>query len=350
MVKKTFLTWIALFLGAISLGHSTLGATAPIPESINGAFENGDVLTLKGQNFGARPESSLSIFDTVDNQAGYDGLENGTSVPEDQGLWTVNGSPWAEDITIARQGDHRHANSAASYEGRKKGYLGVPQAFSNSNNTNLYVSWWFKPESDPNGNSGHNKFIRIWDDMSGDFTRISWTQILMGAFETADGSTPSSYQHWGGDVGSWNRLEIFANSKAGTIEAWTNGQVIHSIPDYRKETDATGLTIKLIGFDPNYAEDYRSFVFRMDDIYMASSAARIELSSSKTWADTGRNKELQQSMNWKENSVDFKLSYGQFDPDDQLYVYVIDKNGDVNLNGLPLCPRCPNSPTPLNLD
>jgi hypothetical protein len=88
----------------------------------------------------------------------------------------------------------------------------------------------------------------------------------------------------------------------------------------------------------------------MDDIYMASSAARIELSSSKTWADTGRNKELQQSMNWKENSVDFKLSYGQFDPDDQLYVYVIDKNGDVNLNGLPLCPRCPNSPTPLNLD
>jgi hypothetical protein len=350
IVTTNFLTKITLIFGVILIGHSALSAAAPVPESVSGAMENGDTLTVEGRNFTVLREDTISIFDTVDNQEAYSGLGHGTGVPENQGLWASNGSPWAEDIIIARQGDNRHPNSSASFEGRRKGYLGVPRAFSDSKNPNLYVSWWFKPNSDPNENDGHNKFIRIWDDLSGDFTRISWTQILLGAFEAADGNGAPSYGGWGGDIGKWNRLEIYANSENGTIEAWTNGRIIHSVPDYQKETDGTGLTIKLIGFDPNYGDRYSSLVFRMDDVYVSSSPARVELSSSSTWSNAGKDKELQPYVRWGNNSIDFKLSYGQLDPKANLYLYIVDNNGNVNRNGMSLCPLCPNSPDLLKLE
>ena len=241
----------------------------------------------------------------------------------------------------------RHQYSKASYEGVNKGFIGWPKIFENNSNRTIYVSWWFKPSIDINSAGGHNKLIRVWDAPSGKFTRISWTQILLGAY-MPEGSQPD-YSGWKGNTGEWNRLELLANSDEGTIKTWTNGELIHSVTNYKKEDTPEGLSIALIGFDPNYADRYSSLVFRMDDIYVSSSPARVEISSSAIWSKTNKNKEIQPKVSWAESEIEVSLNLGQFVEEEDLYLYVINDNGEVNEQGFRICPKCPNK-TQLKLE
>ncbi|MBZ0333687.1 hypothetical protein [Marinobacter sp. AL4B] len=328
--------------------HSILAVGAPNIQDVSGELQHGSSLTIRGGGFGESQAAKHALWDTVENQPEFEALNSGADVPTDRGPWERNGSPWAKPVTLYRGSDQRHQHSSANYLGLEKAFLGVPSAFSDSTNKNIYVSWWFKPSGDINEFGGANKLIRIWDSLDGKDTRISWTQALLGAYK--DGS---EWDSWAGKSGVWNRLEIFANGEKGTIKAWTNGKIIHSVSDFEKSTIQDGLTVWLIGFDPNY-DVYESLEIKMDDIFISSSPERIELSTSQYWSEAGSKKEIQPVVSWNDSEISIKLNLGQFDKNDDLYIYVVTKDESVNENGIRLnnepCKKCPSSPSSVGIE
>lgn len=330
LVASVFIVTSALY---------TAGAQAqPRVIDIKGEIKPRGILTIQGTDFGSLGDDYRSLWDTVDNQSEFANLAHGTVVPEDKGPWKRNGSPWSNPMTISTQSGGRHKDSSAHYSGKEKAFLGVPRAFDNNSNRNLYVSWWFYASYDINRHGGHNKLIRIWDDLDGTQTRISWTQVLLGAY----GDT--SWGGWGGDDGAWNRLEVYANADEGTIDIWTNGKKVHAVTNYEKKSSSDGMTIWLIGFDPNY-DDYKELEIRLDDIFVASSPARVELSDSPKWDNGAKRREIQPIRSWEPGSIEVEVNLGQFNSEDNLYVYIVDGKGNVNSSGYSICPLCPKSPT-----
>ncbi|MFL1453592.1 hypothetical protein ACJO5Y_04015 [Marinobacter sp. GN3S48] len=338
MIGNTRPSFVTPLLLASGLLFSTASLSAPQVTEIQGEIKLGGQLTIQGSGFGDLDPNYRNLWDTVDNQSAFADMSHGTTIPESEGPWTRNGSPWANPITIAKQSGHRHPGSSAHYMGKEKAFLGVPRAFDNNTNRNIYVSWWFYASYDIDRYSGHNKLIRIWDDLDGTKTRISWTQVLLGAY----GDT--NWGGWGGVDGAWNRLEVFANADEGTIDVWTNGKPVHSVTNYQKESSPDGMTIWLIGFDPNY-DDYTDLEIRMDDIFVSSSPARVELSTSPTWNDAGSKREIQPFSSWSSSRIEVDINLGQFSTQDNLYVYIVDPNGNVNSEGYSICPQCPKSPS-----
>ena len=299
---------------------------------VTGELKHNEVITVTGTGFGQRLATN-ELYDTVDNQVDFNNLNDGDDVPKEFGPWTLVDSPWAETMQISKTGDLRHQYSTAAYKGINKAFLGWPRAFKDNTNKNLYVSWWFKTNMDLNEYGGHNKLIRIWDDGSGEKTRISWTQILLGAYHP----TETHYKGWQGKVNQWNRLEIFADSENGKIKVQTNGETIFDVNDYQKEDSDKGLSIRLIGFDPNYASEYKDLVFKMDDIFASSSPARIEISTSPEWNEEGMLKELQVPIFWSDNKISFKYNKGTLPNSTPLYLYIIDNNDQLlNQSGIKL--------------
>lgn len=345
-----------IFSGACLFCVSNLTFAAPSISSaeIGGSAKQGTTVTIAGSGFGSTSPANNMLWDTVDNQDAYNDLSSGSSVPTDSGIWTQNGSQWANPLTIQRSGDLRTDNSNAVYRGEKKSYIGWPRTFDGLTNKTIYVTWWFKPQGDMYGDSSSNKVIRIWDDYGGESTRISWTHhhLTYDAYDMGITGT-ADWSNIGTNSGQWSRLEIWADGNNGNIVAKTDGKTIHNITDFKKSSISDGLTVGLIGFDPSIANNYSNFSFLMDDIYASTTQARVELSSASNWADTNGKREIQPVTSWSNGKISFTLNLGSLSPSSSLYLYVVDSSGQANSNGYSLSnagdlgspPSAPINPT-----
>ena len=339
-----------------SLRSAILAAGSAFPlalyaaPSIQTALGNpiaGETIVLEGRDFTTMESSTISFFDNIENQSEYSDLSDGASALIDSGPWQRKTSEWSSSLSITRSEVDRSEKVSAMYEGTGRAYIGWPRALNDAENKRLYVSWWFKPFQDPNQFSGHNKFIRVWDSPDATQTRVAWNQRLLAGESVTD----TSWAPWNGLIGEWNRLEYFVDGVNGEVKAWTNGQLIHYVKEFTKNDIQDGLDIALLGFDPNYGEPYKSFRFLIDDIYLSTSPARVELSNSSVWTKQGMKRELQTVINWSNQEISFKYELGSLDQSKTIYAYVIDNQGLVNNNGFPIdaCSKCPE-PIGLTVD
>lgn len=335
-------------LATILLAFSSSAIAAPKIDRIDGEIWDGNTVTLSGSSF-SDANSIPYLYDRVDNQPDLQNLSDGSIIPEDKGPWTHNTSRWGNRVTISKTGDLRSSKSKAVYFGSVKSYLGWPRSMVNSVNRSLYASWWFNPSVDTD-NGGSNKFVRVWDEPSGEGTRISWTQMHM----TYDGTSGKSQTNWGTTQpvpNQWNRMEIFVDSDKNTITTWLNGKPTNNVSDFKKRNSSKGLTIALVGFDPSINENYNNLTFKMSDIYISPNLARVELSDSPTW-DLKNRREVQEIKSWSNNRIQIDLNFLSLSNSSNLYLYVVDINGNVNNSGYALksCNSCPSEPTAVTVD
>lgn len=329
------------------LGSSLAVLADPSISEFEGAFQHGQVARIIGQDFGTPSSTDLRLWDTIDNQPAYSTLTRGTAVPTDTGPWEDNGNTWSNLIVIGDESRSSLPQSSKVYQGTGKAFLGWPKAFENNRNNTLYLTWYLKPMKDPDEFGGSNKFTRIWDAPDGSGTRLAWNQVLIGGESIPN----SSWANWGGNVGSWNRMEMLIDGRRGLVKAWTNGKQIHNITSFSKANVQEGLTPAQLGFDANYADRYETLRFYIDDIYVADTPARVELSSSSTWDATAGNREIQPINSWSGTNISFEVNLGNLDPGGPLYLYVIDEDERVNSQGFEVaaCPKCPE-PTVLEIE
>ena len=319
----------------LTLLFSCFSNAAPIIQGIEGSVSDGETIRVIGEGFSLSDAETL-FWDKVDN---HETIIHKNQVEAGQSLaWANNGSPWTSPVIFDTE--QMRNNRKASYGGGVKSYLKWPNAIKDKNLQNIYVSWWFKPNIDPRDNGGSNKIIRIWDNTSGDDTRISWTTMHLQSTDTS-----TSWGDWGGKTGEWNRFEIWANSQTGQLKTWVNGTLTHNKTDFKKLPSSYGFNIYLIGFDPSEPERYPGFKFNMSDIYISATIARVEITNSPTWEDQNAIREIQPVQSWSDDEVTFTINSGSFENLSSKYLYVIDKNGIVNSNGYALCSKCPDAPT-----
>lgn len=318
----------------------------PVISSVDGDLQEGSTLTISGSGFGSNPVPFL--YDQVQNQDSYSTLQDGEIVPEDSGPWSHNTNIYGNPIEITRSGDLRTPTSSAAYYGDVKSYLGWPRALDGKSNRKIYISWWYKPNQLVD-NGGSNKFVRVWDRSDGNGTRISWTQMHM-TYSSTSGNSETNWATTQPNANTWNHMEIFVDADNNRITNWLNGERKHNVTDFQKANTSEGLNVGLVGFDPSIASNYPNYTFRMDDIYVSPTLARVELSDSPTW-DLANRREPLNVTSWSDSKIAADLNLLSFGSSDGLFVYVVDQNGVANKEGFPLlCEKCPSKPESVTIE
>lgn len=307
--------------------------------------DTGNTLTLFGSGFG-NPGFKFAFLESVDSSR----LSSGGRITEYsyESIWDQYGTAWAKPLVPkGMEGPAPQTNNQLYYGGPGKADNSYIKPVEEQESRALYVSWNYRPSMDPNQAGGSNKFIRIWDDHSGTHTRISWTQMhLTYVAKDVAGSDGVSWSNWSGNVNEWNLLEIFVDSDAGTIGAWTNGKRVHNITNYTKSPISDGLGVRLLGFDASVETPYVSMEIYIDNLYVSNTPAKVVLSTKPTWDTSILSTSIAQlPIKWTDSTITLALDQNNFTED--FYIYVLDENRLVNREGYPLsgCAKCPLSPT-----
>ncbi len=72
----------------------------------------------------------------------------------------------------------------------------------------------------------------------------------------------------------------------------------------------------------------------MDDVYVDTTQARLELCDAVTWAGR-KHCEIQRATSWSDSKIVASLNKGSFKSKSMAYLYVVDNNGSVNPDGYP---------------
>lgn len=134
---------------------------------------------------------------------------------------------------------------------------------------------------------------------------------------------------------------IYVDLENENIQTWVNGSRVHNGTCRKHSAHKTvPLYVNLIGFDHG-SEEYRNMSTSIDDIYIGSSQARVEISNSPSWkADMV--KEVLPISNWSSNKILAQAHEGKIKLSSDMYVYVVDKDGNTNNQGFKVkCDYCP---------
>lgn len=322
----------------------------------DGSLKHGNVVTIRGAGFGSMDMASFMLWDAVDNNPTYDSIGDGEKlVVGPDSIWSSG------DVLIDRGDGQRHAHSKAQYFGPGGNhFIGNPrgrdgQDFDYSARDELYVSWWIKFDRNPFeiSNNASHKLARVWGGNSDDL-RVSWTtRNLVGVNNKNAGGAAAKITYslvpsetlW--PENRWHLMEMWVSAKEGIIRGFVNGNLVVEWSDdspYYLKTDHTGgPRVALLGFNPSHGEGFVAQAsFQMDDIAVASTQARVLLSNSPTFSGSKAH-EYQPVESWGDQEISIRLNLGRLDQNSELYLYVVNGEGNVNEQGflITLCPTCP---------
>jgi hypothetical protein len=235
------------------------------------------------------------------------------------------------------------------------------------------VSYWFK--LDPNWDWGttefedNNKFLsnikvfRMWNPSDNPIHNenffaayTGWDNRIMSQPENVGDNGETALGNARGEItlGKWHQFqfEYLENSvreaSDGQFRMWFDGTLVQDRNDLVTREDFDLLKRpRVIGFDNSWhpedpladvpdPSDDRPNNFLIDDIYVDTSWARIELADAPLYADITQT-ELQPLLaSWSPTSASFRLNQGSFSPGSTAYLYLTDQDGNVNTLGFPV--------------
>lgn len=317
-----------------TLFFAILGTTSLLAQpnitSTDGAWLDGNTVTLRGNNFGTKGHAPPVLWDTVDNQAMYTGVGHGDPIPTGSGYpWDSNGSTWAGPVT-------RYDSGGESwYRAVKQGYFSTRDFGSDR----IYINWWFRPSDSLAGDS--NKLIRIWATGAGNPPdRFSWTTMHMTAYQWDSGNYVSlvSWPSWSGNTGQWNHLETYLDCRRssqgeGKIRCWTNGRLLH---DHDNMYTTSPLNyIHRFGMDVAYASDHEGHTWDFGWVYLDTTYAHVIIANAASLSPSTHT-EVQIPISWSPDTIIVDANQGSFPAGADVWYYVFDREGRVNSVGFPV--------------
>ncbi len=145
------------------------------------------------------------------------------------------------------------------------------------------------------------------------------------------------------DGGPWQRFEFYWKLSTpglsdGAVRSWLdhkNGYVLTGAVT----RPLSVATQKIDNFILPAMNDEQGgevlFEYYVDDVYVDTTFSRVEVCDTPTWIGR-RHCEIQPVTVWTTTSVTFTGEVGTFPIGSDLYLYIIDGNGDPNPTGYPL--------------
>lgn len=365
---------------ALIFAISSTALAAPTVTGTSGTLSHGSSLVITGTGFGTKSAAAPWRWDPVEGVSYYEGLSDGDAVPVSTGgYWDDNSSNLIKYNTAAdeqRGVSTRNLNTidgstnCPSAEDNKK--LGVTMPSSSER----YVSFWIWHSTTLTDE--FSKTVRLWDEYRDGTNRLSivdswgpngpWHASRLASSSTCYAS-PALGRAFGTDnfvrpiAGEWERVEFYIKQESAPdtsddgriwLAQTANGNIsMHDSGVISESCNGvvSNLNWLTFGFDKNCSGAGATSVMdiRLDDIYIDDTQARVEIGDGATWS-ANNHREVQVPSSWSSGSVTITLNQGSFSSFNNLYLYIVDSDGNVNTNGYPLCPHCPKPPNSLEVD
>jgi len=206
------------------------------------------------------------------------------------------------------------------------------------------------------GDSGYlfagSKLARIWDDPKGSAgIRSSVAVHDFYVLPSREGyEIAKVYDSLELPPNQWVHLEYLLDTAKGVVKMYADGRL-------RGEAkfDPTAIyngkyspTLSLIGTNGRLPSVQ---VSEISEIYIDKSWQRVVIGNAPRYSEVTRS-EVQRPIQWADTEIDVALNLGALDSSTGAYLYVFDRDNNVNENGVPLCDvvDCGSPPAPVSLD
>ena len=321
---------------------------APSISTVNGAISEQSTITVSGSGFGSGPK--VILYDD------FNGGSVGNPIPmsADVGNWSDTSGNTPIFSNTARSG----SSSMRAYYGGKAAQL---QKVFPSPATEVFLSYWVRvPDNTPfpGKDGGVKKFSSdsswklawlidtSYDGSSSDICTPTHTgrgsfSLMGNDFNLAKLPSNSGWWSWN----SWMRVTVWL--KASTSSPTASGQYLWQVVSAEKGLSAVKASKPVFDADGSSQKYYRfvnlpgwirtgnSSQPVYDDVYMATGAnaqARIEIGDASTYA-ASKHLSLLIPEGWSSNSINAKLPAAALPKSGAAYLYVTDKDGNVNSTG-----------------
>jgi hypothetical protein len=338
----------------------------------------GNIYSLSGEGFGNKNPVEPILFDRVFDQSAYAGLSSGDSVPSGSSYpWLYNGhsSDYNEGNVLYWETSPR-ISGRPYYLAEGSGFLAREDEGINQPDE-MYVNWWFRTNYDiseyaelcdggPNGQYRYSNTeifrIRPRYNAGSGSGWVSWQSRWLERGNTFQEVDPvctenvgywypsRNYQIWSdvSNPGEWHNFEIYVNSEGhdvgqGTLSAWSDGKIEHDNLIFCSDQPVN--LVRAVGAIPDkswcFEQVYGSpLEISFSDIYIDSTLSKIMICNVDSWydrAEVNARCEMQIPVDvWEGDSIRFKANRGSFPKNQELYLYVMNSEGNVNPVGYPI--------------
>ncbi len=323
--------WLCVLLTMCSAGVC-LGEIS----SVSGTLSDGGSIILGGSGFGTKSPAAPILWDKFEYGNNADTLDT-------------------FDTWDAYIGDGGLITTATSYSGTRSAYNYVDGGTATRD---FYTSNFFFTPTDTIFYSYKQRWLAT--DITGGITKFGRVNAAPsryngdGNFAYSSGSltsgggayffaeADSSYlyqQYHTASADNWHSVEMYssASSPSGT----DNGVNVFSVDGVEYVQDdlinrATGESWQysniILGLMVANVTGSGVAEMWVDDVYVDNTQARVEMCTGSTWSNR-TSCDIQIPTSWSTTSITTTVNQGSFDVDDTAYLYVVDSDGTVNVNG-----------------
>jgi len=377
-MKTKIIILSALFLVLPIATHA-----APAVSGVSGSVNDGGSVIVNGAGFGIKATATPLIWDNFEN------CVDGTPLQSIEPSWVSQKTSGAICTNDAYAGSHAVKNTAYYDAVKNDGSTTINDFSTNSREfppvNEVYYTYTFKSRLDSGDGYGVGKAGRIGSNSmpgisqyngpgtSAICSNYNWfsqgTAVGVLSLDGTNNVMPyystilngSTFPYYGGGSGVrcnsgnnycqpvsdvWTRQEGYRrnSSPAGAtngqyvntldgIVAWNTGNNYITKPA-GQTWDLNSVLLPLMFTNMHLGEQVTMVV---DSVYADNTQARVELCDNNIWTvDTRKHCEIQVPSTWSDGSVSLTVNQGSFKSGDQAYIYIIDKDGNVNTNGYPV--------------
>jgi len=342
----------------------TFALAQPVVSSIEGTIADGQELKIFGNGFGEFGGRIISWDDFEDQTIGETVHGNKSKIGAG---WTTQygyvGDAIVFDNTRAISG-----SNAVKIDWSKEPDSNI-KAFGWSGQrpiSNIYISYWRFMEGEySQADADNHKQFYLFGSNS-DFPQFMpliqaggwhwYTYNNVGSTRASGlgernsegwgwGNTNKEFQRW-----EWHvELNSPIDAYNGTVRGWMDGVLGFNFDDYRaRSVDGTFDDFRLGHMARGMTDTAKAW---FDDVYTATTPARIEICAVSIWEECGKTKVLQipQPEKWSDNSVTVTIrDSGRFAGQGG-FLYVVDSDGNVS-SPYSLGPGAAPKPPTLEID
>jgi hypothetical protein len=343
MKTKRYFQSIVLLLVSSFLISPALAI--PDITSLNGQVAQGEQIIISGSGFGGFSSSDILLWENFDQGTNGDIISGEPLL----GSWDLGSGypnpPFYSSVSAHRGFSSYYSSSSGGFHSQFSAALPHTQSF-------FYGSFWYRYHY-PTGSLGQTKILQLWGTlpntndfdpgiMSGGFSGTDFESYFVTDNPINGGRTPGGQYGWPSvpAMDSWHHFELILKQSGDNIP---NGSIVlknDGITIYQQDTVATRYgagqywdqLLFFYGFtnfgNGQFVENY------VDEPYLASTWARVEIGDHPVYEES-THREIQIPSSWNDNTLQFTASLGSFTGSEQLYLFVIDKNGAVS-DGYPI--------------
>jgi hypothetical protein len=329
-------------------GISTLFIQAfatPFITGFSGVIVDRSTITITGKMFANKANAAPIKFDSFENGV------NDTALNRRDPSWQKYGDGAKYSNTTSHSGTLSVKSAITNGESFNTNYFTY-----NAPSSGVFISYWWRTLNGDNTDKTIVKLTRICSSTTaggGGVYNGTGNTSLGGTFDFSSRCGPYCAYDNGATtetvlkqfafppLNQWQKIEMFKKLstpgvKDGIVECRILG-VDYAI-DTAALTRAAGQSFKLntvlLGLmeGNSQSHNYEAYI---DDIYIDSTRARIEIGNASTWSACSI-REIQLPTVWTDTLLKCSLNLGQFTSSSKLYLYIVDTDGRVNANGFPL--------------